>query len=272
LEHAVTPIINFISHFHQSLLLAVYLVLSFIFIVSSDSMLVEGMRSASLTTFGIIQERIDDVGSYFNLTKKNNELRKENTRLAFENYQLQDALLENIRLRKLLQFKYEVNYQLIPAKVIGYSPQDIVTGLILSSEEIGGVSSNAAVMTDEGIVGKIVKVSNDYAICQILLDPNNRVSAKVQRNRQLGMIKWDGANGFILDHIPNTISIFEGDVIFTSGLSQIYPANVKIGVVNSIELDEKSLFQKINVTPAVNFNRLEEVFIYNKFEVNEPGS
>jgi len=266
----VTPIINFISHFHQSLLLAVYLTLSFIFIVSSDSDLVEGMRSSSLVTFGIVQEKIDDIGEYFNLSKKNSELRKENTRLGFENYQLQDALLENIRLRKLLQFKYEVNYELVPAKVIGYSPQDIITGLILSSEEIGDISKNAAVMTADGLVGKIVKVSSDYAICQILLDPNNRVSAKVQRNRQLGMIKWDGANRLILDHIPNTITIFEGDVIFTSGLSQIYPANLKIGVVNSIELHQQSLFQKIVVTPAVNFNRLEEVFIYNKSEVNEP--
>ncbi len=268
----MTPIINFISHFHQSILLIVYLILSFIFLVSSDSTLVEGMRSSSLTTFGIIQDNINETGSYFNLNEKNSELRKENTRLAFENYQLQDALLENIRLRKMLQFKYEVNYDLVPAKVIGLSPHDIVSGLILSSEEIGTVSKNSAAMTADGLVGKIVKVSNDYAICQILLDPNNRVSAKVQRNRQLGLIKWDGANGFILDHIPNTILILEGDVIFTSGLSQIYPANIKIGVVKNIKLDELSLFQKIIVTPAVNFNRLEEVFIYNKSDINEPGN
>ncbi|NOG46394.1 MAG: rod shape-determining protein MreC [Calditrichaeota bacterium] len=258
----MTPIINFISHFHQSILLIVYLILSFIFIVSSDSTVVEGMRSSSLTMFGVMQETIDDMGSYFNLSKKNSELRKENTRLAYENYHLQDALLENMRLRKLLQFKYEVNYELIPAKVIGYSPHDIVTGRILSSEEIANTAKNSAVMTADGLVGKIVKVSGDYAICQILLDPNSRVSAKVQRNRQLGMIKSDGANGYILDHVPNTITIIEGDVIFTSGLSQIYPANIKIGVVNKIEHDEKALFQKIFVTPAVNYSRLEEVFIY----------
>jgi cell shape-determining protein MreC len=82
--------------------------LSFIFIVSSDSQIVEGMRSASLNMFGFVFEQVDDAGSYFKLNEKNSALRKENTRLAFENFQLQDALLENIRLRKLLQFKYEV--------------------------------------------------------------------------------------------------------------------------------------------------------------------
>jgi rod shape-determining protein MreC len=268
----VTPIINFFSQFHQSLLLTLYMALSLIFIVSSDNEIVEGMRSSSLNMFGLVFEQVDDAGSYFKLSKKNSALRRENTRLAFENYQLQDALLENIRLRKLLQFKYEVKYDLIPAKVIGYSPQDIVTGLLLSREDIGQVVKNSAVMMADGLVGKIVKVTSSYAICQILLDPNIRISAKVQRNRQLGMIKWDGANGLLLDHIPNTIPILRGDVIFTSGLSQIYPANAKIGVVNKVELDEQSLFQKIYVTPAVNFNRLEEVFIYNQLETHEPGN
>lgn len=230
------------------------------------------MRSSSLITLGFLHETVNDIGDYFNLNHKNSILRKDNTRLAFENYQLQDALLENIRLRKLLQFKYEVNYDLVPAKVIGYSPQDIVTGLILASDGISKNHKNNAVMTDEGLVGKIVKVSDAYAICQILLDPNNRISARVQRNRQLGMIKWDGANGFILDHIPNTIAILKGDVVFTSGLSQIYPANIKIGVVSKIEPKDQDLFQKIYVTPAVNFNRLEEVFIYHNPKANESGN
>lgn len=268
----MTPLVNFISHYHQSLLLLLYLVLSFIFITSSDSKIVDGIRTTSLNVNGFIQENINAVGSYFNLADKNSELRKQNTRLAYENYQLQDALLENVRLRKLLKFKYEVSYELLPAKVIGYSPQDIISGLLLSTAEITKIKENAAVMTADGLVGKIVKVSGGYAICQILLDPNNRVSAKVQRNRELGMIKWDGASALLLDHIPNTIAIQRGDVIFTSGYSQIYPPNLKIGVVNDVQLNDQTLFQTINVKPAVNFNRLEEVFIYNRIEENESGN
>jgi len=268
----VTPIINFISHYRQSLLVTFYVVLSFIFITSGDNQVVEGMRSSSLTIFGTIQEQIDNASSYFLLRKQNRDLRKENTKLAYENHQLQDALLENIRLKKLLQFEYKVNYELIPAKVIGYSPQDLITGLLLSTEEIDKIKKNAAVMTSEGLVGKIVKISSNYAICQIMLDPNSRVSAKVQRNRELGMIKWDGANGLLLDHIPNTVKIVVGDVIFSSGFSQIYPANLKIGVVNSVETDTNELFKIIHVMPAVNFNKLEEVFIYNPIRENESGN
>ena len=268
----MTQIINFISHYHQSFLVTFYVVISFILITSSDNQIVEGMRSSSLFFFGTIQEQIDNTSSYFSLNEKNRELRKENTHLAYENHQLQDALLENIRLKKLLQFEYKVNYELIPAKVIGYSPQNLITGLLLSTEEIDKIEKNAAVMTSEGLVGKIVKISSDYAICQIMLDPNSRVSGKVQRNRELGMIKWDGANGLLLDHIPNTVDMIVGDVIFSSGYSQIYPANLKIGVVNSVETNTNDLFKTVYVIPAVNFNKLEEVFIYNPIRIDEPGN
>lgn len=259
----MTPIFNFISHYHQALLLAFYSILSFVFITTSDKAIVEGLRSTVLVIYGSVQEQLTDFSNYFSLEEKNSALRKENTQLAYENEHLKDALLENIRLKKLLQFKYEVGYELVPAKVIGFSPQNLVTGLLLSSEEIDKITNNSAVMTSQGLVGKIVKIASDYAICQILLDPNSRVSAKVQRNRELGIIKWDGANGFLLDNIANTTSILVGDVILTSGLSQIFPANLKIGVVTSVKNNTQELFKTIYVQPSVSFNRLEEVFIYN---------
>lgn len=268
----MTPILNFISHYRQSILLTVYIILSFIFITSSDQVLVEGMRSSSLIVIGSIQNQINNIDSYFGLREQNHSLRKENTRLAYENEHLQDALLENIRLKKLLQFKYEVDYKLVPAKVIGHSPQNIITGLLLSSEEIHKIKKNSAVMTSEGLVGKIVKIAQNYAICQILLDPNSRASAKVQRNREIGLIKWDGASGYLLDHIPSTTKIMIGDVIFTSGLSQIYPPDIKIGVVTSVEENPQELFKTIYVRPSVNFNILEEVFIYNPIETDESGN
>jgi rod shape-determining protein MreC len=214
----------------------------------------------------MIQSLIDQTGDYFNLREVNSNLRKDNTQLAYENHQLQDALLENIRLRKLLQFKYETNYELVPAKVIGWNPQDISSGLILSSKNIASVSKNSAVMTSQGLVGKIVKVTSDYAICQVLIDLNNRVSGRIQRNRQLGMVRSDGAIGLILDHVPNTIDVMKGDIVFTSGLSQNYPANIKIGVVNNVAEDDVTLFKLIEVIPSVNFDKLEEVFIYNKLD------
>ena len=230
-------------------------------IISSDTLIVEGLRSTTLFSLGIAGEITESISSYFSLKEINDQLSEENTKLAYENFQLQDALLENIRLRKLIQFKYKTRYDLLPAKVVGYSPIDIVTGILLSSEDIGETAKNSAVMTSDGLVGKIVKLSGNYAICQILLDPNNRVSVRVQRSRELGMIAWDGGKGLLLEYIPNTVEIRPGDVLYSSGFSQIYPPNIKVGTVLQAEVNTEQLFQKIRVKPAVNFNRLEEVYI-----------
>jgi len=255
-------LLNIISRFRTALLLMTYIIMSFIFMTTSDSELSYALRATAEHTFGNIDLQITTVKHYFALQQKNSSLRQKNTRLAYENFNLQDALFENIRLRKLLDFRYQLNYQLIPAKVIAFSPQSLISGLLLSSEQITPQIKNRAVMTAEGLVGKIVDISGSFAICQILFDPNIRVSARIQRNRELGLIKWNGGDGFLLDQIPNTVDIKKGDVVFTSGFSQIYPPLIKIGVVSQIEKNTRLLFQKINVKPAVNFKRLEEVFIY----------
>jgi rod shape-determining protein MreC len=236
--------------------------------LSSDSLLVEGIRTAALESFGVVGEGFNSVLSYFNLSETNRQLRKRNAELAYENSQLQDALMENLRLRKLLQFKYEVEYNLIPATVIGEAPHDFVTGLLLSCEDLDKVQKNSAVMTAEGLVGRIVKISPNYAICQLLNDPNSRVSVRIQRNRELGIVRWGENDRLNLDHIPMTVVVEPGDVLFTSGMSQIYPPDIKVGVVTGIEKNDQELLTRITVRPSVNFNRLEEVFILESIESN----
>lgn len=153
---------------------------------------------------------------------------------------------------------------LTAAEVIGENPHDILNGYLLNAGSERGIYISAPAVTAEGLVGKIVNVDNDHSICQILLDPSSRVSAKIQRNRELGVIAWNGGNNLKLLYITKTIKVYVGDVIITSGMSQIFPENIKIGVVVQVSLDTKGLFQEILVKPAVNFNRLEEVQVQVK--------
>ncbi|MHB2154733.1 rod shape-determining protein MreC [Calditrichota bacterium GD2] len=245
----------------EGLTLFFYLLLSFLFMTTSDRALVEGLRRVSVQTIGRIESTVSIFRSYFNLYEKNSELRRQNTLLSFENFQLQEALLENIRLKKFLKISYQFKYKLIPAKVIGYSPHEIVTGFRIIAKGITEKHKGAAVMTVGGLVGRVVETSPPFAICQILLDPTSRVSVRIQRNREVGVVSWDGENGLQLNYIPNTIEVLPGDIIFTSGLSQIYPPNIKVGVVTAIEKNPNEMFQKIRVKPSVNFSALEEVFI-----------
>ena len=252
---------NFSNYLSDVFTLAICILLSLILLVINDSNPGQPFRKITFATIGRIGIYFHGVGVYFDLEEKNRSLRKENARLSYQNSQLQDALLENLRLRKLLEFKEKTEYVLIPAEVIGENPHSILNGYVMNVGTERGINVRDAVLTSDGLVGKIVNVDKNFSTCQILWDRNSRVSAKVQRNRELGVIAWDGGKLLKLLYIAKTIVIKIGDVIETSGYSQIFPPNIKIGVVSEINTETDGLFQEIKIRPAVNFNQLEEVFI-----------
>lgn len=261
-------IFKFFTQVRDSVILAVCIILSFTLLIFNDSEQVSPVRDIAISTVGKIGEMVYQVNSYFRLSEKNQDLRKENARLAFHNAQLQDALLENIRLRQMLQFRNESELNLSAAEVIGKNPLSILNALVLNAGTEQGIKNSATVLTSEGLVGKIINPGSNKSLCQILLDRNSRVSAKIQRNRELGVIAWDGKYNLNLLYIAKTIKVLVGDVIVTSGYSEIYPPNIKIGVVIDVSLETDGLFQHITVKPAVNFNRLEEVFIVTDWDLD----
>jgi rod shape-determining protein MreC len=117
------------------------------------------------------------------------------------------------------------------------------------------------VVTGSGLVGKITATSSRYAIAQILLNKDLRVSAKVQRSRVDGIIRWEGGPRLRLTNVAKTLDVLAGDVIVTSEYSSIYPSGIRIGVVADAHPVEGSLFQNIEVVPDADFTRLEEVFV-----------
>jgi len=254
-------LLNFIIEIRDAFVLVSCILLSFLLMITTDKGAGGPFSIIAMNSVGYVGRVIYRAQSYFNLTEENKSLRIQNTDLAYRNMQLQDALLENLRLRKLLGFREKSQLQLTAAEVIGQNPHDIVNGLLLNAGNEVGIRKSAAVLTADGLVGKIINSENDFSVCQILFDPNSRVSAKIQRNREFGVIAWDGGNQLKLLYIVKTIKVYIGDVIVTSGMSQIFPENIKIGVVRDVSFESKGMFQEILVKPSVNFNKLEEVQI-----------
>lgn len=256
-------LLNFFIEIRDAIVLGLCILLSLLLIVTTDQDPGGPFRQITLNTVGAIGGYIFQMGSYFRLDEQNSSLRQRNTELAYKNMQMEDALLENIRLRKLLGFKDKSDFDLIAAEVIGENPHGIISGLILNEGAERGIEKSDAVLTADGLVGKIVQVDGNYSICQILLDRSSRVGGRIQRNRELGIVAWDGGAMLKLLYLAKTIEVLAGDVVVTSGYSQIFPENIKIGVVVDVSLDTDDMFQEITVRPAVNFNRLEEVQVVN---------
>jgi rod shape-determining protein MreC len=258
---------NFFLDIRDAIVLALCILFSLILLLAGTLQTQWPFHKFLLDNIGRLGGKVYQIQSYYNLRGENKRLRQLNARLSFENMQMQDALLENLRLRELLAFKEKTPYQLLPAEVVGQNPQSMFNGLILNEGSSRGVSFVDPVLTADGLVGKIMIVDENSSVCQILLDRNSRVSAKIQRNREVGIIAWDGGVNFRLLYIAKTIDILVGDVVLTSGYSQVFPENLKIGIVSQVSKEIEGLFQEIVVQPSVNFNRLEEVFIV-KQDVN----
>ena len=126
-------LLNFIIEIRDAITLVICILLSFLLIVISDYDPAGPFRSIALNSIGSIGEYVFNVGSYFRLKDQISQLRLENSELAYKNLQMQDALLENIRLRRLLEFKERSNFYLIAAKVVGQNPHGIINGFIFFS-------------------------------------------------------------------------------------------------------------------------------------------
>ncbi len=242
-------------------LLAFYVLLSFLLMNLNDPFMIRGLRLGLLQVINWVNG-VDHYLDYVrDLKKENTELRKQNLRLSLSNQRLQELMLENLRLRRLLRLKRHSPYQFVAANVIGFGQEETVRSLLLDVGTEDGVHKNMPVITDRGLVGKILRAERHQSITQILLDRHCLVSARLQKSREVGVVSWSGNFWLDLNYIPKEVKVEPGEIVITSGLSRIYPAGIKIGVVAEVKQNEYELFKQIKIKPAVDFNNLEQVFV-----------
>jgi rod shape-determining protein MreC len=250
----------FILDLKEYITLAVLIVISLISIFLNDNPQIRFLRAAAITSFGTVQSGISAIPNVFDIERENKLLRENNIKLANEIASLKESKLENIRLTRLLNFKDKNILGVVSGKIINKSLLQTRNTITLNVGESDSVAVNMPVITDAGLVGRIVATSRNYSIAQILYNKDMRITVKVQRNRLDGILSYDGVSSILVNNIQKSADVNVGDVIITSEYSNIYPAGIPIGTVTETgNLD--NLFKKVIVTPLVDFAVLEEVFI-----------
>ena len=239
---------------------------SIILMFSNEGRQTETVRVWTLGSFGVLLKKISVLKEVSNIYKENQWLRRRSAELMLENSSLKEAQLENQRLSQLLDFKFESQLDLIAAKVIGKRESGFVNSAILDAGGGKKIERNMAAVTAQGLVGKIFQVSKNHSIVELLLDRNFRVSAMVQRSRVSGIIKWIEGENVVLSEVPKRSDVKVDDLVITSGLSFIFPGGLTIGKVIDVEEEIKGMFMIIRVKPAVDFTKLEEVFVIRNQE------
>lgn len=116
------------------------------------------------------------------------------------------------------------------------------------------------VITDRGLVGKIVATSRNYSIAQILLNKDLKVSVKDQRSRVDGIISWDGEGKVLMKNVSKSADAIIGDVVITSEYSNSFPPGIPVGFITT-DGTKDNLFKNIEIECFVNFDTIEEVFV-----------
>jgi rod shape-determining protein MreC len=201
------------------------------------------------------------------------EVQRENERLAYENARLKQQVSdlealerENERLRSMLVLRDELPGQKISARVIAkdISPLFRVLRIRLDRGMDDRVQAGMPVATTEGLVGQISRVAERFAEVMLTVDEGSAVDVIVQRTGSRGILRGTGDSDAYKARIQYLLRADEvrvGDTVTTSGLGRRFPPNLKVGTVTNVEKRDFGLYQLAEVSPSVNFSRLEEVFV-----------
>ena len=137
-----------------------------------------------------------------------------------------------------------------------------------------GIKIGQGVVINDGIVGIVKSVSQNYSLVISILNKKTNVSIKFKKNNYVGSLKWNGYNykkGEVND-VMNHIDISVGDTIVTSGYGTIFPKDINIGVVSKIRNRDNSGYQKIEVNFLKDLNMIDFVYVVeakNKLEIRK---
>ena len=200
------------------------------------------------------------VGLYWD----NQRLRERLARLQIETDALRGERQENVRLRELLKLEERHPYSLAAANVIGRSLDRLGGSMTIDKGLAEGVEPGRAVLTPEGLVGRIERATIHQARILTLLHHDCAVAARVERSRVDGVLQWEYGTQPTLNllYISSQEDVKVGDLVVTSGLGGIFPVGIRIGSVSKVGLEANGLMKEISVKPAVNFRTLEEILVY----------
>jgi len=196
-----------------------------------------------------------------NTKKQNQLLKKEIKRLQKEVLSLREMALANTRLRKLLGFKKGSPLNLVTAQVVGVDASLYFKSIIIDKGLRHGIKKDLAVISPDGVVGRILKAMDSFSVVLLLFDQNFALDAMVQRTRSRGIVEGTGDSLCKLKYVLDSENIRCGDVVLTSGMEGVFPKGIMIGEIVSVNRDEGSLFQNITIRPNCDFRKLEEVFV-----------
>ncbi len=215
----------------------------------------------------VVYQRLSLIPQFFTgvneLLDENSELQRQVANLNSQLSQLQEAEIENVYLRELLDLSREMqDWQPVAASVIGRSTDTWYNTITIKGGTNKGFAKDMPVITTEGLVGRILSVSQSTSEVLLITDKESAVGAMIQISYIPGVVEGaSSADRVTMLHIPYDARVVKDQTVVTSGLGGIYPRGLRIGYITAITPTNGDLMLKANVHPFVDFERLDNVLV-----------
>ncbi len=193
------------------------------------------------------------------LEDENRRLRKQNAALSDQLNRYREGHIEGMRLRKLLNLTEDLPNRAVAARVVDRSRTSLFKMILINKGTADGLRVGLPVLSGQRVVGRIIETAWHASQVLLLIDENSNIDALIQRSRAQGILQGAGAAGCNLKYISRVEEVQAGDVVLSAGLSGVFPKGLLLGVVTGASRSGEGLFQKIDVAPAVDFGKVEEV-------------
>ncbi len=199
------------------------------------------------------------------------EVRQENESLKKENSELQQSLreleivkAENATLKEYVNLtdKYS-EYSTRPADIIQKDISNYSKTIIINAGKKDGIDVNMTVISDKGLVGHVISVTDDTAKVQTIIDTSSTVTSTISTTRDSIVVRGeiDSNNEIRASFIPTDANVLEGDTVETSGIGGIYPKGIHIGTIKKVVNTKNITNRYAIVETAVDFSKLETVLV-----------
>lgn len=220
----------------------------------------------------------DGVGGFFDklinadkYKSQNDELMAQLTEMYKHTMDYDSLEKENERLREMLAIKQkQPDFQFSePCDVVSHNANDLYGGFTINKGKSDGLSQNDPVITSIGLVGRITSIGDNYARVTTVISPQVNVGVYTMRTKATGVIENDVSSAqkdlCLMSDIMKEADIKEGDIVFTSGKSGLFPADVMVGTVTEVYDDPNGLTKHALIQPAENIKSVSSVFVITDF-------
>jgi rod shape-determining protein MreC len=202
--------------------------------------------------------------------QENRDLKLQIERLRIEQVRLNEDAEQARRLQALLGFKEQFISKTLAAQVIGSSGSEQSRSIYIDKGTHDGIRPDMAVITAEGVVGKVLRAFKTTSQVLLINDQTSGVGSILEKSRLQGVLRGTPVGEVVLEKVMSDETVQPGEKVVTSGGDQIFPKGLPVGTVTKVSPGPE-LFLNIRVKPAADLSRLEEVLVITQQEEKQPA-